>query len=170
MGESNDARVRLFTPGDWARGAPFHAGRDANGHGILAGPGRDGLVAIRFDAEGQVAAVDEVPFASSARSLAGGASPDAEGWTAEATRWLEGVGFRPAVVEVQPFRMTSPEYVCVQRYPTWAEDYLADPDAVDPDERPRLAAKVARWDEQGRFVVHWGGGTYHLDRDGGYSS
>jgi hypothetical protein len=170
VAEASDSRFRLFTPGAWRGGAYFYVGRTADGRAVLAGPCRNGLQAVWFDADGRLAGVDEVPFASSARSLAGGGSPDAEGWADEVVRWLDGVGFRPEPLEVRPFHVTAPEYVCVRRYPAWAEDYLADPDLTEPGERPRLAAKVARWDEQGRYVVLWGGGTYHLDRDGGYSS
>lgn len=173
---------RLFTAGDPAGVAAFHAGRVPDGRGLLAGPCTDGLLLVWFDPAGRLLGPAVVPLPSSQAAEAVGLAPDFRGWTADALRWLTAAGFRSVPIEVAGFSTVEPvpaaeagrrggTEVGVYRYPKWADPVLPgeDPDLTDPH-LEKLARRLRRWDESGSFVVYWGGGTYHLDKNGGYSS
>lgn len=149
----------LFTTGDPNGSADFYVGRVPDGRGLMAGETTFGLLVIWFGATGRLLEHQMVPLQH---------EPPRRN-TRQVLDWLAQQSFRSERIEVEDFAIDDPVFVGISPYPHWAEPLSPDADLSDPDIQ-RRQEYIRQWDEDGRFVVHWGGGNFYLNKHGGYSS
>jgi hypothetical protein len=150
-------RYVLYTAGNPNGHATFYVGRVPDGRGVVAGECWAGLLVIRFDPSGKLLDHHVVPL-----------QPETGGTdrTGQIQAWLRREGFRPERIEVEEFTVDEPAGVGISDYP-WGLEPPSDP--TDPDVRDRVEF-ARQWDEDGGFVVHWGGANVWMDKHGGHST
>ncbi|QDV36890.1 hypothetical protein [Tautonia plasticadhaerens] len=152
----------------------FEAGMTGDGRQVLMGVYCPNLVAIFFDASGDMLGhearhleflqrsgvlVDGQPI----EGMVGHYDIDDDRIAPRLGAWQGEMGFRPATIRVKRFFI--PELgIGIEARPDHFGEILDDPEASD-DERADVLESMRLWDADDQFVLHWGN-DYWLDGSG----
>lgn len=147
-------------------GGDSYTGLTASTDQVLMGLLCPNLVALFFDAEGDLLRADQrpVPFFQ-------GVNPpfhiyDKRIWPL-IEAWQKDLGFQPATIKVNRF-FSQDHCVGIEDYPTHFHEALSDP-AEGEEEKSAVRESLKLWDKDGLFVLWWGK-DYWLDESGEVNS
>jgi hypothetical protein len=152
----------------------FDAGTTGDGRQVLMGLYCPDLVAIFFDASGDLISHEARHLEFLRRSSVIVEGEPIEGMVGvydiyderippRIVAWQEGLEFQPATIRVKRFFLDELG-IGIEDYPAHFGETLADPEASD-EEKADVRESIRLWDADGQFVLLWGN-DYWLDDSG----
>lgn len=156
----------------------FEAGMTGDGRQALMGLNCPNLVAIFFDASGDLISHESRRLELLQRSGVIVDGEPIEGMVGyydiyderippRIVAWQEELQFRSATIRVKRFRLDELG-IGIEDYPSHFGEILDDPKASD-EEKDDVRGSMRLWDADGQFVLHWGN-DYWLDDSGEVTS
>jgi hypothetical protein len=150
----------------------WYTGRTPEGLQALLGVDWNALVCLLFNAEGEYVRCAEVYFSETGelRETPETGSPFhlqegvREQLEVALERWVDDVLAAEETIEVLEFHHPD-RFIGIAALPSHLEDFVEDPQSIEPEHRARYAESLQRWQASGGFVFWWNE-DYYCNPDG----